>query len=110
MKASIFAARLAAMEMAVAKYRNGDTVEPDQTKPALPTDSERCDEQKDESIPSIESVVQSRGEVDLPSAESQPVTAEAGQRAEELAGRIDALCTQLEIVNDVLRTLVSVSR
>lgn len=134
MDANDFAARLAVMEAALAKYGKRDTRKRDEVEWTLPSAQSAASEEQAEverAVPSAESVApkeQAEVERAVPSVDSVAPqeqaevirtvpggqslvpareASEAGDISIVLAARIDRLDVQLDVINDLLRKLIA---
>ena len=116
MDANDFAARLAVMEAALAKYGKRDTRKRDEVEWTLPSAQSTATKEQAEverPVPTGESVgPEEQPEVVriVPTVQSLPPpqeASEAGDISIVLAARIDRLDVQLDVINDLLRKLIA---
>lgn len=116
MDANDFAARLAVMEAALAKYGKRDTRKRDEVEWTLPSAQSAASREQAEverAVPSVESVApKEQAEVipTVPGVQSLVPAREASDAGDisiVLAARIDRLDVQLDVINDLLRKLIA---
>lgn len=116
MDANDFAARLAVMEAALAKFGKRDTRKRDDVEWTLPSVQSAASKEQAEvarALPSVEGVApKEQAEVVriVPTVQSLVPTQEASEAGEisiVLAARIDRLDVQLDVINDLLRKLIA---
>lgn len=98
MDANDFAARLAVMEAALAKWGKRDTRKRDEVEGTLSSAQSAASKEQAEVVrivPSVQSLVPARE------------ASEAGDISIVLAARIDRLDVQLDVINDLLRRLIA---